>query len=366
MTTVRTGTARTGYVGWHALFYLACAREPSPPAATDEVAARPATAPAPPPSRAPDGPPSEVGPPLRFTAPANPATCHYALEEVRTETLGGQATGGHRITAGLRAEVTPATDRKGAALAVRLTVEHVTAEAKAGGYRLKLDSQRPADQRRVAGGADTLIFFDVIAYFALLGDPVTVFLAPTGVLEGPLTGARDARKRFLKLHPPKPRKDPRQRALVALSLSDRAILERLWPPAPEMPAGGIATGARPPARPTSRGYDDFAAVGHIAHRLSTAGDKSLLEVKAALVPPDRKPELKVAEGHAVPARNGSPERKLLGVERSVLVELAPPDPCILRAASQEKLRVAYRGEHEDQEVNAEQVIQTVRILTRSR
>ena len=301
---------------------------------------------------------------MRFTAPEKPTVCRYELEEVRTETLGGEGSAGHRIALTMKAELMPAQPK--GPLRVKLTVEKVTAEAKTEGYRLQLDSTLPGHQRRIAGGSDTLVFFDVMSYFALLEESITASLLPTGALDGILEGADGVRARFLKLHPQKPRKSPRQRALVELSLSDRGILERLWPHALELPRKGIISGTTPPPTPTYRAYDDFPAVGRSARRLSTIEGRSLFELKTVLGPTSSVPKVDRALLPEIPSREGLPRRRLLAVERTLLTELTPPDLCFVRAASDEELKVAYEGEREEGPINVEQVVRTVRIWTKSR
>jgi hypothetical protein len=315
-----------------ALVALTAACTEAPPAAPPAPTA-PQAAPTP---QAP--PPASPGP---FALPRAEATCRYELQDVLTVTLGGQLAAGHEATVTYALAVAP----EDGGLAYTATVERVTLKGKREDYSAKLDSEVQGDMVRVRGGADTLLMFEGILYFALLQRPLTFHVGPAGHLLR-VEGAEAVREALLTLHPPKPRQDPHQRAQVAVALSDDGLARRLLPFAALAPQQDTL---QPAVSAPAEGQTDFAeypAKHMIGSRIRWLQGKLLLEEKRAFAP---------SEGPAkYPARAGFPKEALLRGEDDTTVALTPGDPCFSEAAFRFAVTRSWTGVLQDEELTTEQ------------
>jgi len=295
--------------------------------------------------------PPELPPPAPTPADAHPGhelpkkagvKCEYKLQDILTETLGDQLAAGHQ--ADVRFSLTTGITETGT-LTYALSVEHVHVEGKREAYSVSLDSDDHGHMVRVRGGADTLLMFDAVLYFALIGQRVVFHVDDAGRLLR-VEGGDEIRARYLALHPPKPREAPHQKARVAVALSDEALARRFLPFAAIAPRrGGLAPRTIPPTR-AEHDFAEYAADVMRAARLRWVEGDLVLEEKRAFAPTRRAP--------THPGPTGYPKVGLLSGEDQTTVALPPDTPCFARAATTFSTRRTWQGMLEDEEITTEQ------------
>lgn len=295
---------------------------------------------APPPSpAAPSAAKAEAG----YRLPKSPGvTCEYRLKDILTETLGDQLAAGHQVD--VRFTLTTALTETGT-LTYTLAVQHVHLEGKREAYSVKLDSNDHGQMVRVRGGADTLLLFDAVLYFALLGQTVVFEVDEAGRLTE-VRGGDAVRQAYLAMHPPKPREAPHQRARVYVALSDEALARRFLPGAALVPEQGPLSPRTVPPAKGPRDFAEYAADMMRAARVRWVGEDLVIEEKRAFGPTDRK--------SAFPGPTGYPKVGLLSGQDQSTVALAADSPCYRRAATKFEFRQTWQGVLQEDEITTEQ------------
>ncbi len=299
--------------------------------------------PDPPPEAPPPVPVDVVGAPATFTPLTPGAVCTYELKEVMTESLGEQLLAGHEITITyeLRARQTEAP------LTFEAEVTRIQADARRETYHAKLDSLRAGDLRRIQGGADTIVMYEMVVPFALLGKRLTIALDARGRIQT-LEGGDAVRQAMLALHPPKPRKAPHYVKKVEVALSDDAILGYLLPSAVIVPKDGpLASGRQETMDDQTFDLADYAGRGQEGFRILLRPDRWLIEQKQAFIP--------VAEVHSVvpPLPHPLSEVTLEKGDHSVTVDFEPQNPCFKTAGSAFNDQAVWTGPIEDVKTTTE-------------
>jgi len=131
------------------------------------------------------------------------------MREVRDELTNGQVAAAHQMLVTYDVIAKPGDTTT----TYTATVRHIRAQGRREDYKAKLDSDRVADLRRVHGGADTLVLFDIVVPFALLERPIEVDVKPDGTVAAVRGGdaVRDAMREML---PASPRKSPHHQARI--------------------------------------------------------------------------------------------------------------------------------------------------------
>ena len=328
-----------------AVFALTACKAPpaeAPPPATTETEAEPlGEAPASQPAsqpREPEPPPPPVEPSPDAPEPKSPYTmaplpvgaiCTYTMKRVSSEQLGGDAYAGREI------EVKYVLRSKAAdAIVLEAEVEHVKMTGRLEDMRFDLDTSRPADMQRVRGGADAAVEPETVAFFALLGQKVTIHLDERGRFQK-LVGGDAVRERFLKMHPPRPRKDPYYIALANLRLSDEGIAERFLPYAVHMFDKGPLEEGRKDREELDVYTPDHRAHAVRARRVAAKDKKILFEARWGFIPTEEK--------NVIPDNPDARVQAFLGGEGSELVSLEAKNPCFLQGAQIRAYQHTWRG-----------------------
>ncbi len=236
-----------------------------------------------------------------YAPPPGVRACRYRLEETTT------AARGEAPVEAARAELTYVLESAADLLAA--VVLRVRTETKVEGYQAELDSARPGDQQRVAGGAETVVAPRTAELFSLLDAPIRIRTGDRPELDG---GAA-LRAAFVKKHPAAIR-DAQARATSRLS--DEQVLGWLlpWSLDPDRPSPGETD-----TKEARFSHDGLVAEGQRARRTRMLGDRELVEVREAFVAP------------------GEPS-PLLGT-RERTVERDPGDPCFSQAGETWTIRL---------------------------
>lgn len=314
---------------------VGCPQEPAAPAQPEA----PSMANTP---KGPSGPTGDKGP---FVLPKVEAECSYVLKDILTGTLGAQLVAGH--DAEVRYTLTTKKTETGT-LAYTLRVDHVRVEGKREAYTVKLDSSDHGNMVRVRGGADTLLLFDAVLYFAFLGRELTFYVGENGNLTK-VEGAPAVREAYLAMHPPRPRDDPHQQARVAVALSDEMLARRFLPfAAVAPPTGPLGPRTEPPVRGPAD-WAEYPADSMRAVRVRWVKDDLVVEEKRAFAPTERE--------STYPPPSGFPKVALLSAQDQSTVAISPGTPCFARAARSFDVQRTWRGIVEEDEITTEQKLQ---------
>lgn len=279
------------------------------------------------------------------------APCAFLLKDVVSEKLGESLIGGHTINVSY--QLTPAAEASGTA--VTAVVSAVKVEARRDTLSAKLDSARPADLKRVEGGADALPFFEAVNYFALLNQKLVFHLDERGALRS-VEGAEAVRQRLLNMHPEKPRTEPHAQAKVALKASDKALAAIFLPYVTALPAEGPLTDPRLEEGEAAVDLGTTTANGFRGVRVRRHQGKVWVEEKWALQPSPA--------ASSVPNEPGAPTRSFLVGDRQLTVALPPDDICFEQAGWSENLNHLWKGLIEEALVETEEKRTQTRVWTR--
>ncbi len=274
-----------------------------------------------------------------------PETCIYRLWETYTEIIGDDLVTGHVLLVTYEATVRMSVDTN---VAYTVQVQHVRGVGRRDTYSVKLDSDRPADLRRVTGGADTTLLFDMVMPFALLGHPVTVVVDNDGGLVS-VDGGEAVRAEMLALHPPRPRRSPHHQGRVDTLLSDDRLATYLVPLA----------GVTPLSEPVSRVRDeaDYAVQVLTNARAGPAGARYIWEEKQAFGPVDAPSK--------VPRKAGAATIALAEGRASRTVEQEPGRACFRQAGSSDVRTQRWTGVIDEDEVTLDRKESRIRLWVRS-
>ncbi len=297
--------------------------------------------PAPPPVE-PSADAPDPKPPYDFKPSAAGALCRYTYKQVVNEVLGGDFYAGQEIEASyvLRAKALKA----GLGFVLEAEAETLKMRGKREDVHTDLDFSRAADIRRVEGGADATVEPDTVAWFALLNRPVKIHLDPRGRFVR-LDGGDAVRKRFLALHPPRPRKDPRYVKLAEVRLSDEAIAERFLPYAVHIFEEGPLEKGRKDTEQLEVFTPDHRARAMRARRIDHKDKKILFETRWGFAPSE--------EENIVPKSPDANVLAFLGGEGSELVSFEAENPCFLQAAQTRSVQHTWRGQIRGEPVTSE-------------
>lgn len=276
--------------------------------------------------------------------------CKYVLKDVLTESLGDQLAAGHTLTVEytLKTSITET-----GTLAYALTVDHVKMTGKREDYALKVDSSDYGQMVRVRGGADTLLMFDGVLYFALVGQKIVFEVGENGNLLR-VQGGAEARAAYLAMHPKKPRSDHHHQAKVAVALSDDALARRFLPFASLAHWQVKLQAQNLPVQKTPIDWAEFPADSMRGARMRWVGDEFVLEEKRAFAPSLRAPKY--------PAAKGFPKISLRSAQDQTTVGLKKDTPCFTQAATTQEMHRSWTGLLEEAEVTTTQVIKSTWIV----
>lgn len=293
--------------------------------------------------------------PYMFSPVAAGALCRYTYKQVVNEVLGGDFYAGAEIEVEyvLRAKALKA----GLGFSMQAEAETLKMRGKREDAHTDLDFSRTADVRRVEGGADATVEPDTVAWFALLDRPVTIHLDARGRFER-LDGGDAVRKRFLELHPPRPRKDPRYKKLAEVRLSDEAIAERFLPYSVHLFEEGTLDKGRQDKQELDVFTPDHRARALRARRIDDKGKKILFETRWGFAPSEEK--------NVVPESPDANVLAFLGGEGSELVSFEANNPCFLQAAQTRSVIHDWRGTVQGEVVTSERRTVTTTIWRKAR
>lgn len=210
--------------------------------------------------------------PPTFNPPADAHSCRYELKETLTVHKNGQP----------EMYITSTVDY---ALLFRahhpdeLVFIRVQGEAKREDYHTDVDTARPGDLVRIESGSDTLLFPELVQWFALFNQNL-VFENPEHAL-GFSEGSEQARSHYLSMHPAKLRAHPFYAAQAHLVLSDEELIARVAPTLdPSLPDEF----GRYNHRETSLSMYGLQATGFSAARIQKLGANIFIETKAIYEP----------------------------------------------------------------------------------
>ena len=278
-------------------------------------------------------------PPYAWVAGTEDAACRYRLREVYDESLGDELVAAHQLL--VTYDVSAKNEPDGG-VAYTVKVGHIRTIARREDYVAKLDSDRSRDLRRVHGGADTMVLFDIVVPFALLERPLSVTIAGDGALRA-VEGGDAVRAAMLAMSPPKPRADPAHRQRIDALVSDARLAEYVLP----------MVGLTPAKAPTSKARDDADyAVRELRNvRTRAQGPAVLWELKSVFAP-----------------EKDSPKDASVVLERGqtqVTVEQQPGRACFRQAGSRHERAERWTGVIEDVEVTRTRTKTRTRLWIRS-
>lgn len=282
-------------------------------------------------------------PPFRWSPPPAAERCIYRLREVLNESIDGRLVAGHQLL--MTYELSARAAEAGTVYTV--TVKHVRAEGRRETYTAKLDSDRPGDRRRIEGGADTTVLFDMVVPFSLLDRPLTMTVGPEGEIIG-VTGGEDVRAAMLAVHPPAPRASAHHRGRVATLLADERLAGYLLPLA----------GLTPTSAPQRAVRDEADYRAHVLRnaRVRAAAGVVLWEQKEALGPHD--------DPSSVPPNPTGPRIALVDGKADITVEQEPGRACFRQAGLHRLTRHRWTGMVDETEVTLDRERQQTRVWVR--
>ncbi len=277
-------------------------------------------------------------------------TCKYVLKDVLTESLGEQLAAGHTLTVEytLKTSITET-----GTLAYALTVDHVKMTGKRENFALKIDSSDHGQMVRVRGGADTLLMFDGVLYFALLGQKIVFEIGENGNLLR-VQGGAEARAAYLAMHPKKPRSDPYYQAKVAVALSDDALARRFLPFASLAHWQAKLQPQSLPLRKEAMDWAEYPAESMRGARMRWVDGQFVIEEKRAFAPSERTPKYT--------GPRGFPKIALRSAKDETMVGLAEDTPCFTQAATTQEMHRTWTGMIDEAEVTTTQVIKSTWIV----
>jgi len=255
----------------------------------------------------------------------------YQLQEVVTTTVDDAPAAGHvlRLDYVLKAGKVR-TDRIDAVL----KVERIVVDGKRESYKVKLDSQRAQDLKRVANGVDTEVFFDSVRWFALLGIELPITTNLRGRLHA-LDLGHQVRRILMGMFPPAPRAKSRTKPLVDAKMSDDMIAEMLMPGTLVLPeSGDVVAGRR---LEVDGKWDEGDYVAEVAQAtLLRATEGGFLEVKT------KRFERPTTQPSDVPIPKG-PHFTLIDGRRESDLQLDGPSIAFSAGGSQDVRRLKWTG-----------------------
>lgn len=317
--------------------------------ATSQPASTAASQPA---ASASQTPPTWTGP-FKIKPPVPGARCHYDLKDVGTEELGDQIVSAYNIAVAYEAKVLP---QKEAPFAFEIKLNEIKVKGRRQDYNIVLNSADRGHRIRVRGGADTLILYEAVEYFAMLDLSLTIYLDENGRLIR-LEGGQAVRDAMLAMHPPKPQKDPHYIAKVKERLSDENLAARLWPSSTMLPKGVELAPTTKAPEEFDEQLSEFRIQGLTSFRFRAQNEGLLFERKASFRP---SPQPSV-----VPERTGLPEIKLLNGTEDTTLALSRTTPCFSQAGDSLTLIQAWKGAIDDQVVESQQKIVRTLLWTKS-